>query len=225
MKNKQKFNKFLESLKDGKHNSLIESVKQGFRACCESVELVDVNGGEGFHIEVSIDNDLLNKLPKVAEKVSICINDMKENREGYYTEYFQGEGDLIGGEEYNSRLSQSGEENLINHLGLTIDGDCKLIGDWHGGFSSARSDEEASGPEWEGDAKYSNLIMQITLGGITEFPDSIGVVTVEDGSPEKIWMDDILDTYIREPLEIEMQDGPSAPSAPKGFSTSYNGPV
>jgi len=37
----KKFIKFLESLKDGKHNSLIESVKKGFQACCEN-EIGDV---------------------------------------------------------------------------------------------------------------------------------------------------------------------------------------
>jgi len=36
MNKKQKFENFLESLKDGKQDTLIESVKQGFKACFEA---------------------------------------------------------------------------------------------------------------------------------------------------------------------------------------------
>ena len=57
MKNKQKFNKFLESLKDGKHDSLIESVKQGFRACCEGTDESIINFTPALSVVVSADNE------------------------------------------------------------------------------------------------------------------------------------------------------------------------
>lgn len=81
MKNTQKFQNFLESLKDGKHDSLIESVKQGFRACCEGTDWSIVNFTPALSVVVSADNE-----DAFLEKLEKRINDLDKSNFEYEIE-------------------------------------------------------------------------------------------------------------------------------------------
>lgn len=96
MNNKQKFQNFLESIKNGKYDTLIESVKKGFNICFEAEES---NAGYDFYVKLEEHiamlqrnlKELLNTCAWIAETMDECVELAKKvYKEGddYYGEDF-----------------------------------------------------------------------------------------------------------------------------------------
>jgi len=207
MNKKQKFQNFLESLKDGKQDGLIESVKKGFQACFENDEQITYERKkkgeneasiEGFEIKIPI-HYLLTKFPQMEKQISDIIFDINDR---YGT--INDDGEEIG----------VNRDQLLDDLIILIKGDCTLYGRWLGSFVSASEDSPADYPYWETkNIKFDNLYMMF-------YSDKFNVeksINVETESPEYKWMYGTASEYIETYTDENIDDFIEEISPPRGF--------